>query len=322
MKKIPLIHDCDPGHDDAIALLIALASDRIDLLGVTTVGGNSGLANTTENALKILELCRRTDIPVAAGRAQPLMRQLVDGSSVHGKSGMDGPVLPPPATKPMDMTAMEFIAETARKSADPLTLVATGPFSNIAAFLLAYPELKKKIERISVMGGGAFMGNRTALAEFNIWNDPEAAQIVLKSGIPVTVHGLDVTHKALILTEEFALFRARKDNPVAQFVADLLDFYAICYTGERKLPGCPMHDSCAIASLIDPSLFTILDAHIEIDLAGEATRGACSVDIRPRPRRTLPDNAAIALDVDRKRFLDLILWSVDTLGAAIQEGKK
>ncbi len=316
MNKTPIIIDCDPGHDDAIALLIALASDKFDLRGITTVAGNQTLAKTTANALKVLELCKRTEIKVVPGRKNPFMKEVIVANDVHGESGMDGPVLPIPTTKPYPMFAAEFIADEVEKCPTKMTLVAVGPFTNIATFLLAYPHLHSKIEKIHVMGGGIYEGNRTYLAEFNVWNDPEAAKVVTNSKIPVHFFGLDVTHRAVILKEEFEIFRNEK-GPIFQFVADLLDFFAICYIGERGLPGCPMHDSCAVASLIDLSLFVGEEAFIDIELDGKS-RGGCVVDLRPVGRRVDANNGFFYYDVDRPRFLQLIIDSCRKLESDIK----
>jgi pyrimidine-specific ribonucleoside hydrolase len=320
MSKRPVIIDCDPGHDDAIALLIALASDELDVKGITTVGGNNKVEKTTINALKVLELTGMTHIPVAVGRSNPLMKEIRVADDVHGESGMDGPELKEPAIKPVELSAVEFIAKVVEESEEKVTLVAVGPFTNIGVFLLSYPQLHEKIECISVMGGGYLEGNRTAVAEFNIWQDPEAARVVMRSGIPVLLHGLDVTHKALIKKEEFSIFRNEK-GPIFQFVADLLDFYSICYTGERKLEGCPMHDSCAVANLIDPTLFKGESAVIDIELDGEITRGACIIDLRPKERRPVEDNGKVIFDVDRKRFLDLIIESCRKLESRLSNAQ-
>jgi pyrimidine-specific ribonucleoside hydrolase len=206
------------------------------------------------------------------------------------------------------MSAVEFIADQVEKSKTKMVLVAVGPFTNIGVFLLAYPHLHHKIEKIHVMGGGVYEGNRSQLAEFNIWNDPEAAYVVANCGIPVHYFGLDVTHRSLINQNEFKLFR-QQDGPIFQFVADLLDFYALCYVNDRKLAGCPMHDSCAVASLIDPTLFVGEEAYINIDLDGTVTRGACVVDLRAQERRLGKNNGVFYMDVERKRFLNLILDS-------------
>lgn len=312
MSKIPVIIDCDPGHDDAIALLIALASDQLDLKGITTVGGNQTVAKTTENTLKILELCKMTNVPVVSGRANPMMRELRVAADIHGESGMDGPELPDSTTKTLNMRAVEFIAQEVEKSSEKMVLVALGPFTNLGVFLLAYPHLHEKIEKIHVMGGGIYEGNRTQLAEFNVWNDPEAAKVVTNSGIPVHFFGLDVTHKAMIKKEEFGLFR-EQPGPIFQFVADLLDFYSISYMNLRKLDGCPMHDSCAVASLVHENLFVGREAFIDIDIDGSKTRGACVVDFRSPERRLGAINGKFYDDVDRLNFLKLILDSCHKL---------
>lgn len=311
MSKIPVIIDCDPGHDDAIALIMALASDRLDIRAVTASPGNQTVEKTANNAMKVLELCGRTEIPVALGACKPILGTLTVGKEMHGETGMDGPVLPEPSMVPCEKSAVRLIADILNKSEEKVTIIVTGPFTNIAIFLLAYPELKAKIEKFSVMGGGVFIGNRSPYGEFNVWNDPEAAKIIFNSGIPVEMYGLDVTHKAIIYKEEFQIFRNKKD-PINQFLADLLDFFSICYMGERKFPGCPMHDSCAVAGLIDPSLFVRYDAQVDVDTQGQYSRGACVVDLRPEAEER-HNNAKVAMDVDRERFLRLITESCDML---------
>ena len=308
MRKI--IFDGDPGHDDAIAMILALASSELEVMAVTTVGGNNTVDNTTKNALKVLELCNRTDIAVASGRKKPLYNDLVISIGVHGKTGMDGPKLPEPTTEPVSLNAVELMAEVVGESDEMITLVATGPFSNVGLFLLCYPHLKHKIECISVMGGGIQRGNRTAVAEFNIWNDPEAAQVVLESGVPVILHGLDVTQKAYITREEIELFR-NAGNEISLFVADLLDFFALSCIDERKFKGCLMHDSCAIMSLIHPEIFEYFDANVSIELDGRITRGSCCVDTR----KEVADlhNCRVAYDVDRIEFLKYLLEACEVL---------
>ena len=312
MRKIPVIFDCDPGHDDAIALLLALSSDILDIQAVTAVCGNSLVDNTTLNALKILEIAGRNDIPVARGASRPIIAEPSPGKNVHGASGMDGPKLPEPTAKPSPLSAVELMARIVEASPEPVTFIVTGPCTNIGIFLLSYPHLIEKIALVSLMGGGFQLGNRTPVGEFNIWHDPEAAQILMKSGIPVDIYGLDVTHKALIQKDEFELFR-KQGNEVSTFVADLLDFFAIYYTGTAKLTGCPMHDSCAVAGLIDPRMFTYRRCYVEIDLDGRYSRGGMNADLRPDARRKIPCNGRIALDVDRKAFLELLLRSCEIL---------
>src|SRR5437879_656130 len=193
-----IVLDCDPGHDDAIALLLALASPEVELLGVTTVSGNQTLEKTTANAILVLDHVGRDDVPVAAGAARPLVRERHVASEVHGATGLDGPNLSPPGREPEPDHAVDWIARTLVAAPAPVTLVPTGPLTNVALFLARYPELEPKVERIVLMGGSIGLGNVTPAAEFNIWADPEAAQRVFSSGLDVTMVGLDVTHAALM----------------------------------------------------------------------------------------------------------------------------
>lgn len=312
MQKIPVLFDCDPGHDDAIALVLALAGEALDVRAVTCVYGNSAVENTTNNALKILELCGRADIPVARGAARPMLDEFRSGKGVHGESGMDGPVLPEPAGRPSPLTAAELMAGVVEASDRPVAFIVTGPCTNVATFLLAYPHLVEKVDCISLMGGGFRFGNRSPVGEFNVWQDPEAAQILMQSGIPIEMYGLDVTHQAVVHKEEFELFRAQGDQ-ISLFVAELLDFFAIHYTGRGGLPGCPMHDACAVAGLVAPQLFDYEQCCIEIDLAGRVSRGGAAIDLRTEPRRRFPYNGKIALGVDREGFLRLLLDSCRAL---------
>src|SRR5580704_5980786 len=217
----PIIIDCDPGHDDAIALLLAAASPELELVGVTTVAGNQTIEKTTLNALKVLELAG-VDCPVAAGAAGPLVRTRSVAAHVHGESGLDGPDLPAPTGSAIDLHAVGFMAERIRERRGELTLVPTGPLTNIALLLALEPDARP--ERIVLMGGSVGEGNRTPAAEFNVWADPEAARRVFESGIDVTMIGLDVTHRAYITLEETETLRAA--GRVGKVAAELLDFYA------------------------------------------------------------------------------------------------
>lgn len=312
MKKLPVIIDCDPGHDDAIALIAALASEKLEVLGVTAAAGNQTVDKTEKNARKVLEICARTDIPVAKGRGKPLWNPLSVAPEIHGDSGMDGPVLPEPSMPVCREPAAALMARLVEESPEPVALIVTGPCTNTAVFLLSYPHLWKKIAKISVMGGGAFEGNRTALAEFNIWTDPEAARIVLESGIPVEIYGLDVTHKALIYREEFALFRER-EGMVFQFLADLLDFFGGTYLEVRKFPGAPMHDSCAVIGLTNPELFTYVETDMSVETESPRSRGALTMDLRPAAGKKPSVCGKIALDVDREKFLQVLLGACETI---------
>ncbi|MCL2915893.1 pyrimidine-specific ribonucleoside hydrolase RihA [Shewanella corallii] len=305
----PIILDCDPGHDDAIAMIMALANPQLDVLAVTTSAGNQTPDKTLRNALSILTLLGRKDIPVAGGAAKPLKRELIIADNVHGESGLDGPELPEPAFAAVELTAWELMAQQIQASEHPVTLVPTGPLTNIATFLLAYPHLKPRIERIVLMGGAAGVGNWTPAAEFNIFVDPEAADIVFRSGIPLTMCGLDVTHKAQIMDEDVARMRAI-DNPVAQCVADLLEFFVIYHRDPKwGFDGAPLHDPCTIAWLLKPELFTGQDCYVAIETQSEMTVGMTVVDRYHLTGKSA--NTHVLFDLQRERFVDLLAESLE-----------
>ncbi|MEZ6971484.1 pyrimidine-specific ribonucleoside hydrolase RihA [Aeromonas sp. S11(2024)] len=302
---LPVILDCDPGHDDAIALILALASPELKVLAVTTSAGNQTPDKTLNNALRILTLLGRDDIPVAAGAPKPLARELIIADNVHGESGLDGPKLPDPAFAPQAMTGIELMAKCLRESPEPVTLVPTGPLTNIALLLAAHPELKDKIARIVLMGGAAGAGNWTPAAEFNIYVDPEAANMVFKSGIPITMCGLDVTHEAQVMDEDIERVRAIT-NPVAQCVAELLDFFMIYHRDPKwGFAGAPLHDPCTIAWLLAPELFHGVECRVDIETRGEHTVGMTVVDRYGLTGK--PANALVLLGLDRPGFIDLLV---------------
>lgn len=302
---LPVILDCDPGHDDAIALILALASPELNVLAVTTSAGNQTPDKTLNNALRILTLLGRDDIPVAAGAPKPLARELIIADNVHGESGLDGPKLPDPAFAPQAMTGLELMAKCLRESPQPVTLVPTGPLTNIALLLAAHPELKPKIARIVLMGGAAGAGNWTPAAEFNIYVDPEAADMVFKSGIPITMCGLDVTHEAQVMDEDIERVRAIT-NPVAQCVAGLLDFFMIYHRDPKwGFAGAPLHDPCTIAWLLAPELFHGVECRVDIETRGEHTVGMTVVDRYGLTGK--PANALVLLGLDRPGFIDLLV---------------
>ncbi len=307
MKKIPIIMDCDPGHDDAIAIILACASDKIDVRGITTVGGNQTIEKTTNNALRVLRFIDK-DIPVAKGANNPIRRELEIAESVHGDSGLDGPELPQPTQEALEISAFELMAQIIEKSDEKITLVPTGPLTNIAIFLLAYPHLKSKIERISLMGGAAIGGNWTAAAEFNILVDPEAADIVFKSGIPITMAGLDVTHKAKVYPEDIAKIK-RQGGKVAVLVAELLEFFIRFHRDICGWDFAPLHDPCAIAWLINPDMFTSKKLNVMIDTDGEHTTGCTVTDFYGNNKQEA--NVDVLLDVDRFQFIDMLIEAVN-----------
>ncbi|MGL6286446.1 pyrimidine-specific ribonucleoside hydrolase RihA [Aeromonas hydrophila] len=302
---LPAILDCDPGHDDAIALILALASPELKVLAVTTSAGNQTPDKTLNNALRILTLLGRDDIPVAAGATKPLARELIIADNVHGESGLDGPTLPDPAFAPVAMTALELMAKCLRESPEPVILVPTGPLTNIALLLAAHPELKSKIARIVLMGGAAGAGNWTPAAEFNIYVDPEAADMVFKSGLPITMCGLDVTHEAQVMDEDIARVRAIT-NPVAQCVAGLLDFFMIYHRDPKwGFAGAPLHDPCTIAWLLAPALFHGVECRVDIETGGIHTSGMTVVDRYGLTGKAA--NALVLLGLDRAGFIDLLV---------------
>jgi inosine-uridine nucleoside N-ribohydrolase len=307
---VPLLIDCDPGHDDAMALLLALASPEVELLGVSAVAGNQTLERTTANALRVLEFVDRGDIPVAAGAPRPLVRELHVAADVHGETGLDGPDLPPPSGAPVPEHAVEFLARRLRQAPAPVTLVPIGPLTNVALLLAEHPEAAAKLERIVLMGGAIGLGNVTPAAEFNVWVDPEAAARVLHSGLDVTIVGLDVTHKALLGAERVE--RLRASGRTGTMVAELHAFYSAFHLRVYGDPATPVHDAMAVAHVIRPGLLTTEHRNVEIDCASELCRGRTVVDLLRRTGR--PPNAHVATDVDADGFLDLLVERIASLG--------
>lgn len=304
-KKIPVILDGDPGHDDAIAWVLAHARSELDIRAVTTCCGNQTIEKTTYNALRVCALIG-LHVPLAKGCAHPLVNDVMNAPSVHGESGLDGPALPEPVFAPSELSAPDLMAHVLRESPEPVTIIATGPQTNVAALLLAYPELKSKIARISLMGGGIATGNWTPAAEFNILVDPEAAKIVFESGVPILMAGLDVTERALIMPEDFERVRAL-GNPVSDIVAQWLEFF---YIFHRSIgyEGAPMHDPCAVMALLHPEIFTSKKMYVQIETTGEYCRGMTVGDVRGFSGHA--PNAEVLLDVDRERFAALLVEAI------------
>ena len=300
----PILLDCDPGHDDAIAILLALGSDELELRGVTTVAGNQTLEKTTANAIRVLELAGRSEIPVAAGAGRPLVREPRVAADVHGETGLDGPDLPPPQAEPSPQHAVDFLAERIEGT----TLVATGPLTNVALLLARHPEAKP--ERIVLMGGAIAEGNVTPAAEFNIWADPEAARRVFASGLDVTMVGLDVTHRALVTAEHAE--QLRRSGRIGEVVAELLEFYGGFHRATYGWDGSPIHDAVAVAHVIEPTLLEVERLNVRVDTQSELCRGRTVVDLW---RRTgLEPTANVAVGIDSERFVDLLLQRLARLG--------
>ena len=299
----PILVDCDPGHDDAVALLLALASPEVELLGVTTTHGNQTLEKTTANAIRVLEAAGRGEIPVAAGADRPLVRELHVAEYVHGETGLDGPALPPPQARPVEQHAADFLAE---RLGPGVVLVPTGPLTNVALAL----ERGARPERIVLMGGAIGEGNVTPAAEFNIWADPEAADRVFRSGVDVTMVGLDVTHQALVGPDRVE--RLRGGGRIGQLVAELFDFYGIFHRETYGWPGSPVHDAVAVAHVIRPDLLETVLCGVVVDTGGELSRGRTNVD--RWGRMGWEPNAHVAVSIDAPAFLDFLVERLISFG--------
>jgi inosine-uridine nucleoside N-ribohydrolase len=291
-----IILDCDPGHDDAIAILLALASPEVEVGGISTVHGNQTVEKTTQNALKVLELAGRTDVPVARGAGRPLVRELSVADHVHGESGLDGPSLPEPGTEAVEEDAVSFLAE---RVGPEVVLVPTGSLTNVARLLTEHPGVHPG--RIVLMGGAIGVGNITPAAEFNIWADPEAAAVVFESGIDITMVGLDVTHQAIVGPERVERFRGM--GTIGMVVAEWLEFFGLYHSATYGWDGPPVHDALAVASVIRPDLLQTV--HREVAIETESLcRGRTVVDLYPRGESS--PNAHVAVGVDADAFLDLL----------------
>jgi len=300
-----IVIDTDPGQDDAVAILLALASPEFEVLGITAVAGNVPLPLTEKNARKICELAGRTDIRVFAGAVRPLLRPLVTAEYVHGKSGLDGPDLPEPTMPLEKQHAVDFIIETLMAN-DPgtITLCPLGPLTNIALALIREPAIAPRIARIVAMGGGFFEGgNTTPVAEFNIYVDPQAARVVFHSGVPITLIPLDCTHKALTSHTRVAKFR-QMSNRAGPAVAELLDFFERFDERKYGTDGGPLHDPCVIAWLLRPELFAGRDVHVAIECESELTMGMTVVDWWGVTGK--PPTATVIKDIDSEGFFKLL----------------
>ena len=295
----PIVIGCDPGHDDAIAILLALASPEVELRGISTVAGNQTVDKTTRNALKVLELADRTDIPVVSGAERPLVRELRTAAHVHGESGLDGPDLPEPTTPVSGDDPAGWLEPG-------VVLVPTAPLTNVAHWI----ERGTRPERIVWMGGAIAEGNITPAAEFNAFVDPEAAAAVFAGGSDLTMIGLDITHKALFTREHAE--RVRGAGRVGRAVAELSDFFQRFHEQRYGMRGSPIHDAMAVAHVIDPTLVTTLHTNVEIETRSEFCDGRTVVD---RWRTTgKPANCRVGIDVDAERFLELLVERIGSLG--------
>jgi inosine-uridine nucleoside N-ribohydrolase len=306
----PIVIDCDPGHDDALALLLALGSPaELELLAVTAVAGNAPLALTEKNARKVLELAGRPDIPVYAGCARPLVRAPVIAEYVHGASGLDGYQLPEPSAPLARGHAVDALIELlGSRPAGTITLCPIGPLTNVAMAMVKAPEIVPRIREIVLMGGAIGLGNVTPAAEANIFGDPQAADVVFRAGVPIVMCGLEVTHQALVTPARLAAIRAL-GTPVGAAVTGLLEFYNTYPQTERGRIGAPLHDPCVIAYLLRPELFFGLDCQVEVETGSELTMGRTVVDWQGRGRLNRgasAANAKVLSELDADRFFALL----------------
>ncbi|MGF1576602.1 MAG: nucleoside hydrolase [Cyanophyceae cyanobacterium] len=297
-----VIIDCDPGVDDAIALLLALASPELRILGITTVAGNVPLALTQRNARQICELAGQTGIPVFAGCARPLVRSLLTtAEAVHGKTGLEGVMLPDPQMPLQAQHGVDFLVETLMGSPTPITIAATGPLTNIAMALVKQPRIVEKIAALVVMGGSVGPGNVTAAAEFNAYVDPHAAHVVFASGLPLTMFGLNLTHQVVTTARRRQRIEALGSR-VSQAVAALLARYGSHDSDQFGLAGGPLHDPCVIGYLLQPDLFQLESAQVEVEIASPLTMGQTVVDRRD-PQGSL---TKVAIHADADGFFELL----------------
>ncbi len=308
LMRHKIILDCDPGHDDAIALLLAARHPEIELLAVTTVAGNQSVDKTTRNALRICTLAG-IDVPIARGMDRPLINDPEYAADIHGESGLDGPDLPEADREPVSQHAVDLLIERLLNSDGEITLVPTGPLTNIAAAIRREPAILPKIKGISLMGGSIGLGNVTPAAEFNIFFDPEAAAIVFRCGRPITVCPLEVTHQAVATTEVRARLKAI-GKPVATYVAELFDFFGQTYKEKFGYEAPPVHDPCAVAVVAEADLIRGHQMHVEIELAGKWTRGCMVCDVHNTLKQEV--NARVGFDLDAQKFWDR---TIDVLGS-------
>ncbi len=302
-KSVPLIIDCDPGVDDAIALLLTFASPELDLLGIVTVAGNVPLSVTSGNARRICELAQRRDMSVFAGCPRPLRQSLVTAAAVHGESGLIGVDLPAPTMALQSEHGVAWLIRTLMAAEQPVTIATLGPLTNLAMAIVQAPEIVAKIQRVVIMGGAVTQGNITPSAEFNIYCDPESAQIVMTAGLNLTLIGLDVTHTAIATPDRLQTLRDI-GTPLGPLVANLLTAYGAYDRQHSGLAGAPLHDPCVIAYLLQPGLFTARDCYVEIETVSPDRRGQTIVDWAQTTNH--PANATVVGTIDAVGFYALL----------------
>ncbi len=307
---VPVIIDCDPGHDDVVAIWLAAGHPDIDLRAITTVGGNGVLEHTTLNARIATTVAGISGVPIAAGAAEPLSRGLNTAPHIHGDNALGGVDLPEPTTPLDPRSALELMVDTLQASSERVTLVPTGPLTNIAQLIQQHPEVLPKVDRIVWMGGSTTRGNMTAYAEFNAWVDPEAIDVVVQSGIPFTMVGLNITHQALI-TEEVLKRIAAIGNETSAFGVQLLRFFNSTYEAAEGMPAGPLHDPITIALLADPRVVESVESHIDVEVDGKHTAGATCIDLHDMLGR--PKNVVVPIRLDVELFWDLVVEAMSKL---------
>ncbi len=311
-QPMPIIIDTDPGQDDALAILLALASPEFEILGITAVAGNIPLSWTEKNARKICELAGKPETKVYAGAIRPMVRELVTAEYIHGRTGLDGPDLPEPTMPLQSQHGVDFIVETLMtRPAGTVTLCTLGPLTNIGLALVREPRIAPRIKRIVAMGGGFFEGgNVTPTAEYNIYVDPHAAHLVFEAGVPITLIPLDCTHQALTTAVRVERFRKMK-NRTGPACADLIDFFERYDEFKYGRDGAPLHDPCIIAWLLKPELFTSRDVNVAIECGSELTMGTTVIDWWNVTKR--PVNATVCGGIDADGFFNLLTARIATL---------
>ena len=308
-----IILDCDPGHDDTVAIMLALGSEAIDLRGITTIAGNQTVEKTTRNALSVLKMCNREDVPVHMGADRPLVRDIEIAPSIHGESGLelDGFELPAPSREPDAGHAVQYIIDEVMASKpSSLTLVGTGAATNIALACRLEPRIIPRVREVVLMHGGVHIGNWAPVAEFNTLIDPEAADIVFEAEWPLTMVGLNLTHQALV-TEEFVQRVASSETELSKFFVSLISYFRRTYKREQDFDNPPIHDPCTIAYLIDPSIVRTRKAPIHIELQGTHTTGMSVADIRPQAPKDCRTQFATTLD--HSGFSNLVVDAIRAL---------
>ncbi len=306
MKRKPVIIDCDPGYDDAIALVLAFSSYKLDIKAITATAGNQTVDKTYKNVVRICNFLGK-DVKIAKGVEKPLFNDLQIALHVHGKSGLDGVNIPNDVVMPKLEKSIDVVKEIIENSDEKITLIGIGPLTNIALFIIKHSELLEKIDEIIIMGGSSSVGNRTPSAEYNIFTDAEAARIVFESGIKIVMAGLDVTKKAQIFLNEFE--DIREIGKIGLFTAEILDRYSDFYkTFEEKFEGVPVHDLCAVAHAINPEIFTGIEYHVDIECEGKYTYGRTVVDFKNRLEKE--KNVKVLFDVQRDKLIEMLVGAI------------